>query len=129
MADHPNVELVKNLLEAFNSRDVETVAAAFAPDITWHTIGGNTINGVEELAASMSVMTDDGASVQTEVHDVVGNDDHVIALVEATASSGGESFVYRTAEIMHVSDGKITERWAFSDDTQRIIDFFSQFDG
>jgi hypothetical protein len=29
---------------------------------------------------------------------------------------------------MHVADGKITERWAFSDDTQAITDFFSQFE-
>jgi hypothetical protein len=26
-----------------------------------------------------------------------------------------------------VKNGKVTERWAFSDDTQRIIDFFSRF--
>ena len=24
-------------------------------------------------------------------------------------------------------DGKVTERWAFSDDTQKIIDFFASF--
>jgi len=26
-------------------------------------------------------------------------------------------------------DGKLTERWAFSDDTQRSMDFFSRFGG
>jgi hypothetical protein len=28
---------------------------------------------------------------------------------------------------MHVKDGKVTERWAFSDDTAAIEKFFSQF--
>ena len=34
------------------------------------------------------------------------------------------SLVYRTAEIYHMRDGKISERWAFSDDTERINRFF-----
>jgi ketosteroid isomerase-like protein len=37
----------------------------------------------------------------------------------------GERFVYRTAEIYHVRDGKVTARWAFSDDTDRINRFFA----
>jgi hypothetical protein len=38
---------------------------------------------------------------------------------------GDDTFTYRTAEIMHVEDGKATERWAFSDDTAAIVAFFS----
>ena len=29
--------------------------------------------------------------------------------------------MYRTAEIRHANDGKITEPWAFADDTEAII--------
>ncbi len=56
---------------------------------------------------------------------MVGNDEHVVGLIEATVNVGDRSFTYRTAEIAHVKDGKVTERWAFSDDTQRIIEFFA----
>jgi ketosteroid isomerase-like protein len=45
--------------------------------------------------------------------------------VTAKAAMGGTSFTYRTAEIYHVRDGKITARWAFSDDTARINEFFA----
>jgi ketosteroid isomerase-like protein len=63
-----------------------------------------------------------------DLHDVVANDDHTIALMEVSIGTGGQSFSYRTAEIYHIDeDGKITERWAFSDDTQAINEFFSQF--
>jgi hypothetical protein len=48
----------------------------------------------------------------------------VIALGTATATHGDRSLVYRTAEIYHVRGGHVVERWAFSDDTQRIIEFF-----
>jgi ketosteroid isomerase-like protein len=60
------------------------------------------------------------------VHDLLATDDHVVGLVTATVRVGDEAFTYRTAEIAHVEDGKITERWAFSDDTQAIIDSFSR---
>ena len=55
----------------------------------------------------------------------MANDEHAVALVTATATMGDRSLTYRTAEIYHVRDGKITERWAFSDDTDRINRFFS----
>jgi ketosteroid isomerase-like protein len=59
------------------------------------------------------------------LHDVVGGDDHTVALVEATATRGGRTLTYRTAEIFHIRDGKVVERWAFSDDTAAIIAFFA----
>jgi ketosteroid isomerase-like protein len=68
----------------------------------------------------------EGLEFEADVHDVLATDDHVVGLVTATVRVGDEAFTYRTAEIAHVEDGKITERWAFSDDTQAIIDFFSR---
>jgi ketosteroid isomerase-like protein len=54
------------------------------------------------------------------VHDVIANDDHTVGLGEATTTRGRRTLVYRTAEIHHVRDGKVVERWAFSDDTVAI---------
>jgi ketosteroid isomerase-like protein len=66
----------------------------------------------------------EGASIKTETHDVIANDEHAVQLVTATATMDGQELVYRTAEIYHVRDGKVVERWAFSDDTERINKFF-----
>jgi ketosteroid isomerase-like protein len=45
--------------------------------------------------------------------------------VTATAKrADGQSLTYKVAEIYHVKDGKITARWAFSDDTEAINRFF-----
>jgi hypothetical protein len=41
-----------------------------------------------------------------------------------TATRGDKTLQYRTAEIYHMKDGMITARWAFSDDTARIVDSF-----
>ena len=65
------------------------------------------------------------STIKYELHDVVANDDHAIALGTATATRNGKTLVYRTAEIFHIRDGKATERWAFSDDTAEIVAFFA----
>lgn len=126
MGDHPNVAAVREMLDAFNDFDVDRIRAGLAPDIKWHMIGGETAEGLEALASTMSDSSE-GFSITADVHDIVGNDEHVIALVNAKVTAGDQEFSYRTAEIMHVKDGIVTERWAFSDDTEAINEFFAQF--
>lgn len=127
MGDHPNAALLRSGFESFNAGDSEAFGAMLAEDVVWHTIGGETIHGRDAVASSMSGM--EGVEFEGTLHDVVGNDDHVVGLVEAHIKAGDQEFSYRTAEIMHVSDGKVTERWAMSDDTQAITEFFSGLGG
>lgn len=123
MADHPTAALVR---ERFGSADPEEMAEWLADDVVWHQIGGDTLHGKQSVIDSMSGV--EGVEFSLDLHDVVANDDHTIALVEASIDTGDQSFSYRTAEIYHFNeDGKISERWAFSDDTQAITDFFGQF--
>jgi ketosteroid isomerase-like protein len=49
----------------------------------------------------------------------------VVLLVDATATRNGRTLDYKVAEAYHVRDGKIAERWAVSDDTARIAEFFA----
>ena len=126
MEEHPNVTAARAMFEAFDTQDVESIRANMAEDVVWHMIGGETVVGLQALAEMMAAAEGD-FRIETEVHDIVGNDEHVIALVNATAIAGDQTFSYRTAEIAHVKDGKVTERWAFSDDTEAINRFFGQF--
>ena len=124
MADHPNAAMVRQLLDGFNNGDMEGLAERMDDNVVWHEIGrAEPIRGKAALAARMS----GGASnytIEGKLHDVVANDDHTIALVDATATRDGQTFSYKVAEVYHVKDGKLTERWAFSDDTAAINDFF-----
>ena len=123
MADHPNAAMARRLIDSLNRRDYEAMSAALSDDIVWHEIGS-----AEPRRGKAALATPGGApgpDISVKVHDVVANDEHVIALVEATAIRDGKTLNYRTAEIMHVRDGKITERWAFSDDTAAIVEFFA----
>ena len=123
-SDHPNAARLREAMESFNSGNIEEYAELLADDIVWHQIGAPTLHGKEELAASMPDAAS-GDSIEIKIHDVVANDEHGVALVEAHATRGGRTFDYRTAEILHFRDGKVTERWAFAEDTQAIKDFFA----
>jgi hypothetical protein len=111
--------------EAMQRGDMQDAAGYLADDVVWHMIGhAEPLRGKAAMAASMAA-SGGGASITWVTHDVVGNDDHVIGIGEATATRDGKTLVYRTAEIYHMKDGKVTERWAFSDDTKAINDFFA----
>ena len=129
MDEHPNVAKYREVHEKFSAGDYESIFDALADDVVWHQIGAPTLHGKEAVRESMAGIEGAGVEFDVDIHDVVGNDEHVIGLVEATVGIGGENFTYRTAEIAHMKDGKVTERWAFSDDTQRITDFFGSMGG
>ncbi len=125
MGDQSNVEIIKDGARRMEeSGDVMSLADLLSDDVVWHEIGSDEpVRGKQALMERWSSMPE-GASITVETHDTVGNGEHVIQLVTATATMGDQSLVYRTAEIYHMKDGKVTERWAFSDDTDRINKFF-----
>jgi ketosteroid isomerase-like protein len=124
MADHPNAAIVREAIEAMNRGDFATAAEFLADDVIWHTIGAKEpIRGKQAMVDGIG--GGDQWTITPEIHDIVANDTHAVALVRAHADRGGKTLDYDTAEIMHMKDGKCTERWAFSDDTARIIEFFS----
>lgn len=126
MSDHPNATRYRHTLETFNSGDMQAMVDGLADDVVWHEIGNpEPIRGKAALAARFGGGAAAPYQITGELHDVVANDEHLIALVTATATRDGKTFTYRTAEIHHTRDGKITERWAFSDDTAAINDFFA----
>jgi ketosteroid isomerase-like protein len=126
MDNHPNTEVVRRYLESMVNQDMETGASLLADDIEWHEIGASQpIRGKAALTERyLGAGKPEWEITGGETHDVIGGDDHVVALLSAHAVWGDKSIDYLVAEVYHVKDGKITARWAFSDDTQAINDFF-----
>jgi ketosteroid isomerase-like protein len=121
--EHPNAKLYREAMAA-SMTGPEEFAKYLDDDIVWWQIGSPPLRGKEAVLQSMSGY--EGLDLDLDIHDVLANDEHLVGLVTATIRMGDEEFSYRTAEIVHIKDGKATERWAFSDDTQAIIDFFAK---
>jgi ketosteroid isomerase-like protein len=123
MTEHPNVTVARAMTDAMASGDLEAAASYLADDVIWHEIGrAEPRRGKAELAGSMGEVD---YEITGQVHDILGNDEHVVALMDATGTRDGRTLDYRVAEIYHIRDGKIIERWAFSDDTEAIAEFFA----
>jgi ketosteroid isomerase-like protein len=124
MDDHPNAALYRKMSQSVDAGDFSSYADAIADDVEWWEIGSDQpIRGKSALLERMQGMMGEG-SIDVDLHDVIANDEHMVALVNAKAERQGRTLSYKTAEIYHVRDGKITHRWAFSDDTAAINDFF-----
>ena len=125
MDEHPNVTAVREWGKRMEDGDFIGAADGLADDVEWHEIGrSEPTRGKAALQQRMQESMGD-VEIRASTHDVVGNDEHVVQLVNVTATRGDRTFEYRTAEIYHMRDGKITARWAFSDDTARILEFFA----
>ena len=122
--EHPNAELYRRLTAAFQSGDIETVKGALAPGLRWHEAGNAEVMGREAVLQQMSgaVKRIDG---YVAVHDVLANDEHVIALINvALRKPDGSEIHYPAIEVAHMSDGLITERWSFMDSCPPEVNAF-----
>lgn len=124
MADHPNAAMIRWALNEIRDGDVDEVMKIWADDIEWHTLGrSEPLRTKAELFEFLAA--DSPIESEWEIHDVVGNDDHVVALTTDTVTRDGESITFKVARIYHVRDGKVTARWEHSDDTERVRAFLA----
>ena len=125
MAEHPNVAAARTVLDAFAKGDAAIMVAALPDDTTWHVPGSNRFSG--EFAGKAAVlgrrqqMMEAGVTTSIdEIHDVVGGDDHVVALVRLSFASGGASASCGAVWVMHVKDGMLHEFWGINDNQAEI---------
>ena len=124
MAEHPNAALVRKAIEALNAGDDAYLDSIMVDDVVWHTTGApDPIRGKEALRSMGS--DNRGYEFTATLRDVTASDDHAVALISSQVVREGRTLDFETAEIFRLVDGRITERWAFSDDTARIVEFFA----
>jgi len=125
MSRQENEAVARQLQDAFDAMDMARLDALIADDVVWHEIGAAEPRRGKAALQAVAPGGEADYELTGKTHDILASDDHAIALVEATAKRGGKSFRYRTAEIYHIRNGQVVERWAFSDDTAAITAFFA----
>ena len=122
---HPNAKILQDAIDTINVGNPEAAMNLLADDVEWYEIGRSEPTRGKEAVIQRFTESFGDAEVDGKAHAVIADDEHAVQLMNVTAKRGDKTLNYRTAEIFHMRDGKITARWAFSDDTAAIVDFFS----
>jgi ketosteroid isomerase-like protein len=130
VADHPNLENARAGYAAFSAGDMATINDLLADDIVWHSSGDNILTGDYEgkeavLGYMATLMQETGGTFRNEVHDMLANDDHGVALVNVTAERKGRTLDTQIIHVFHMRDGKMTEFWSVGMDQSELDDFWS----
>ena len=124
MDEHPNAKILRDMADRMKAGDFDAAFDVLSDDVEWHEIGrAEPTRGKQALGERYAESQGD-FEIEVDMHDVVANDEHAVQLMDVTARRGDRTLEYRTAEIYHMTGGKITARWAFSDDTAAIVEFF-----
>jgi uncharacterized protein len=114
--EHPNAEAIRRSFDAFASGDMAAMRALVAEDAVWHIPGRGPLAGdhlgrdaVFAMFARL-VQGSDGTFTQ-ELHDVLGSEDHAVALTHASARRGDHDYGGQDVWVFHVRQGQIAEAW------------------
>jgi ketosteroid isomerase-like protein len=118
-AEHPNATLFRRGYEAFNNGDMDGVRETFDENIVWHNGGRSRFSrdthGIEQTLAFFLELTQaSGGTFHLDVHDVIANDEHAIALVTSHLEVDGTKYDDLGSHVVHLKDGKVTESWFFA---------------
>ena len=127
---HPNEDITRAAYAAFSSGDLETLSGSMADDVTWHVPGDSPIagdyEGKEAVFGFFGKLAElSGGTLNLEVHDILANDEHAVALVRGTASRDGRELAQNAVHVMHVRDGKVAEFWSMQEDQAEADAFWS----
>ena len=111
---HPNEDLVRRVFDAYSRGDIQALLTDVSPGVVWHVPGRGPLAGdhagLEAVRAHFARVAGlSGSTHRVELHDVIGNDDHVVALHAARAERGGKRLDLNALHLFHVRDGMITE--------------------
>jgi uncharacterized protein len=128
VTEHPNVARIRDGYAAFAKGDFAALTDLFAEDLLWHDAGRNQTSGeyrgrkaVYGFFAKLMEVTE--GSFRADLHAVLADDEHGVALVVLTASRGGRSVEVNEAHVFHLRDGKVTEFWNASTDMYAYDEF------
>ncbi|ADB74779.1 nuclear transport factor 2 family protein [Geodermatophilus obscurus] len=127
---HQNESMLRDVYSAAAEADVERLRQLIHPEVVWHVPGRNVLTGdykgfaeVLGLFGQLAAMTD--GTFQSELHDVVANDEHVVGLHTERGQRSGCSLEARLALVGHVRDGRLSEVWEGHLDAEAFDSFWS----
>lgn len=129
---HPNEDLTREALAALGRGDMDTLRKQYwTEDICMHIPGRNRLlagnhEGIEQVMQALARLAElTGGTFSFEVHDVVANDEHAVAMYTQHAERAGKQWTDNSVAISHLRDGKMSEIWIQITDLYAADEFFS----
>jgi uncharacterized protein len=121
MGSEEDAKLIRRGYEAFSTGDMATLNELFAEDAVWHVPGTGSLSGPKQgrdaiLAFFGELMARSGGSLKVTLHDVVGGNEHTVALHHEFAERDNNRVDQNAVNIFHVRDGRVSEVWELHDD-------------
>ncbi len=121
MSDHPNAAIMRTSLEAFIAGDMATMLEHLDEGVVWHAPGTNRFSGRFDgkgaVVERFRRMAEAGIVTTLEIHDVVGNDEHALAMVNAKVTGAdGRTLEGPQVQVVHIRDGRAVDFWAMNQD-------------
>ena len=118
---HPNEDVVRKGYAAFSSGDMAALTTFLAPELLYHVLGRHPLSGdyrgIDQSLQFLGRLTEmTGGTLRVDVHDVLANDEHAVALVHTRAERAGRKYDADESHVFHMRDGQVTEFWALSTD-------------
>jgi uncharacterized protein len=128
---HPNEDLVREQYAALERGDMDALRnQCWTDDVRWHVPGRSPFAGdyegpeqVLRVFARIFELTSD--TLSSELHDVLANDEHAVALITTRAERAGKQLNDNQVDTYHFRDGKISEIWTQSTDQYAQDEFWS----
>lgn len=126
---HPNADVVRAAYQAFGTGDIEAVANFIAEGSVWHIVSAGSLNGDYKgrdavLGFLGKLMEETGGTFKLDVHHVVADDEHAVALLDVSASRNGKTTATRQAAVYHIENGQSTEAWFLYEDGAAMAEFW-----
>jgi uncharacterized protein len=129
MADQSNVQLIRDMYDAFLKGDMEAVGNVLADDIVVHLPGRHPLAGdrrsKEEFFVLLGQMAELTSRLSAEVRDVVGGDEHVLGLITEQLERNGKTLSVDVVEVWKVENGKAVEVVTLACDPYALDEFWS----
>ena len=125
MSEHPNVTRIREGYEAFGKGDIPALDDLFAEDIRWYEPGRNQLSGaregrqaVYEMFGRLMEITE--GSFRLELHTVLADDDHGVAVLGVTAHRGDTSYSVTNVHVFRFTGDRVTEFRETTDDQYAV---------
>ena len=131
MAEHPNVQRVRDAYAAFSAGDLTAALKDLAPDATFHFKGEGELSGdhtgVDDITqALIGTFTLTGGTQALDIKSIFADDDHAVVVLHETASrpDGATLDVDETHVLKLDGEGRITDLWDIPADPEAHDNFF-----